>query len=162
MNNPKKYRKRPIEIEAMQFDGDTADTMAVYHWIEANTLGSYDTNAISEDYPVPASGVSIRAEDGAMVIATLEGEMTVSMGDFVIRGVQGEFYPCKPDIFLTTYREVPNVLDENAEDVLAQDIRESLNGAGLDHNAISRILGRLNASGLTIVREVETVEEPQS
>jgi len=39
-------------------------------------------------------------------IKTLEGEMTASIGDFVIKGVNGEFYPCKPDIFKKTYEEV--------------------------------------------------------
>jgi hypothetical protein len=48
-------------------------------------------------------------EDGIMdrlVIKTLEGEMTASVGDYIIRGVNGEFYPCKPDIFSKTYEEV--------------------------------------------------------
>lgn len=106
---PKKYRKKPVEIEAMLFAGNNADTHAVFCWIERNTLGSYDTNARDENgdrLPCPESGVSIDAETGQMVIATLEGEMSVSLGDYVIRGVQGEFYPCKPDIFAVTYDEV--------------------------------------------------------
>ena len=41
--------------------------------------------------------------DGSLIIKTLEGNMTVSNGDMVIRGIQGEFYPCKPDIFNATY-----------------------------------------------------------
>lgn len=41
-----------------------------------------------------------------MLIPTLEGDMKVSRGDWIIRGVQGEFYPCKPDIFTETYEEV--------------------------------------------------------
>lgn len=99
-----KYRKKPVEIEAMRFAGLTADMHAVYQWIEQNTQGSYDTN--DPDVPVPASGVSIDAETGFMIIATLEGEMQVRAGDYVIRGVQGEFYPCKPDIFAATYEPV--------------------------------------------------------
>lgn len=105
----KKYRKKPVEIEAMPFDGTNADRHAVFCWIERNTLGSYDTNARDEKgdrIPAPESGVSIDAETGQMVIATLEGEMSVSLGDYVIRGVQGEFYPVKPEIFTATYEEV--------------------------------------------------------
>lgn len=101
---PKKYRKKPVEIEAMLFGGTAGETHAVYCWIEENTLGSYDTNDPSGE--VPASGVSIDAETGYMVIATLEGEMSVSLGDYVIRGVQGEYYPVKPEIFTATYEEV--------------------------------------------------------
>jgi hypothetical protein len=41
-----------------------------------------------------------------LVIPTLEGEHTASIGDYIIRGVKGEFYPCKPDIFMATYEEV--------------------------------------------------------
>lgn len=100
----KKYRKRPVEIEAMQLTGDTRNDMTVYHWIERNSQGSYDTN--NPTAPRPASGVSISAETGFIVISTLEGEMQAKPGDWIIRGVQGEFYPCKPDIFEATYEPV--------------------------------------------------------
>jgi hypothetical protein len=99
-----RFRKKPVEIEAMQLVGTTAEMMSVYHWVEANTQGSYDTNASNGE--VPASGVSINAGTGFMVIATLEGEMQANPGDWIIRGVQGEFYPCKPDIFNATYEAV--------------------------------------------------------
>ncbi len=91
--------KKPVTIQAMLFDGDNAATHAVYRWVEANTQGSYDYLGDER----PEHGVSIDPADGAMVIHTLEGEMKVSRGDYVIRGVQGEFYPCKPDIFEATY-----------------------------------------------------------
>lgn len=91
--------KKPVTIQAMLFDGDNAATHAVYRWVEANTQGSYDYLGDER----PEHGVSIDPADGAMVIHTLEGEMKVSRGDYVIRGVQGEFYPCKPDIFKDTY-----------------------------------------------------------
>ena len=98
-----RVRKRPIEVEARLFAGSTGDTMDVYQWVERNTQGSFDVNS---DDPVPASGVSIDAATGFMVIATLEGVMQVKLGDYVIRGVKGEFYPCKPDIFDATYELV--------------------------------------------------------
>ena len=94
-----RYRKKPVVIEAMQLVGTNADTHAVYQWIEANTQGSFDP--LSEE--IPASGVSIDPATGFFLIATLEGVMQAKPGDWIIRGVQGEFYPCKPDIFAATY-----------------------------------------------------------
>lgn len=98
--------KKPVTIQAMLFDGDNAATHAVYRWVEENTQGSYDYLGDER----PEHGVSIDPADGAMVIHTLEGEMKVSRGDYVIRGVQGEFYPCKPDIFEATY-DIGEVLE---------------------------------------------------
>ena len=103
-NTPKKFRKKPVTIEAMRFDGTPAEAMEVYRWIEENTAGSYDTNDPSGE--VPGSGVSIDASTGFLVIATLEGEMIAKPGDWIIRGVAGEFYPCKPEIFDVTYEVV--------------------------------------------------------
>ena len=100
------YRKKPVIIEARQLTGDTAEVHAVYLWIEANTLGSFEPLArIEGREPWPASGVSIDPRDGRMIIATLEGGHWVDLGDWVIRGVAGEFYPCKPAIFEATYEE---------------------------------------------------------
>lgn len=98
---PQHFVKKPVVIEAMQLAGTPAEMHTVYRWIEQNTQGSYDTNDTAE--PVPASGVSIDARTGFLVIATLEGQMQAKPGDWIIRGVQGEFYPCKPDIFSETY-----------------------------------------------------------
>lgn len=102
-----RYRKKPVEVEAMLFDGTNAQTHAVYQWVETNTLGSFEPMAVIEGrQPYPASGVSIDPRDGRMIISTLEGLHWVDRGDYVICGVQGEFYPCKPDIFAATYEEV--------------------------------------------------------
>lgn len=104
--NPSLYHKKPIVIEAMQLSGSTTDFHAIYQWIETNTLGSFDVNQLwldPENFMWPASGVSIDARDGRMVISTLEGGHWVDLGDWVIRGIKGEFYPCKPNIFEATY-----------------------------------------------------------
>ena len=70
----KKYRKKPVVIEARQLTGPTAEAHSVYLWIEANTLGSFEPLArIEGQEPWPASGVSIDPRDGRMIIATLEG-----------------------------------------------------------------------------------------
>ena len=96
------YRKRPVEVEARQLVGSNAETYDVYQWIESNTQGSFNPL----DSEVPASGVSIDPATGFLLIATLEGVMQAKPGDYIIRGVSGEFYPCKPDIFEATYEEV--------------------------------------------------------
>ncbi len=97
------YRKRPIEIEARQLTESAGEAHAVYLWVEQNTQGSFDPDADE----VPGSGVSIDPATGFLLIATMEGVMQAKPGDWVIRGVQGEFYPCKPDIFELTYEPVP-------------------------------------------------------
>lgn len=104
---PRKYRKRPVEIEAMRLQGDASNAMSVYWWVENNTLGSFEPlDVIEGRKPYPESGVSIDPRDGRMIISTLEGLHWVDLGDYVIKGVKGEFYPCKPDIFEMTYEEV--------------------------------------------------------
>ena len=106
MNQPQRFRKRPVVIEAMHAAGSTADVHAVYLWVESQTLGSFEPLGVIEGrVQPPASGVSIDPRDGRMIIATLEGLHWVDPGDWVIRGVAGEFYPCKPDIFAATYEE---------------------------------------------------------
>jgi len=79
-----KYRKKPVVIEAMQFTEETKNQ--VFHWITCATAPVWD----SQDRP-------------ALKIQTLEGVMTAEIGDWIIKGVAGEFYPCKPDIFAATY-----------------------------------------------------------
>ena len=95
------YKKKPVVVEAYQMDGTHADAH-VYNWIADSTQGSFDPRANA----LPASGVSIDPATGFMLIATLEGIMQAKPGDYIIKGVQGEFYPCKPDIFEATYEDV--------------------------------------------------------
>lgn len=96
------YRKKPVVIDAMQYTRKNAHS--VYCWVEDETEGSFEPMDVIEGRkPYPASGVSIDPRDGRMIISTLEGLHWVDLGDYVIRGVHGEFYPCKPDIFEITY-----------------------------------------------------------
>jgi hypothetical protein len=91
----------------MQLTGSSSELHAVYRWVEQNTQGSFEPLAVIEGRkPYPESGVSLDPRDGRMIISTLEGLHWVNLGDYVIRGVQGEFYPCKPDIFAATYEAV--------------------------------------------------------
>src|SRR6478609_8223169 len=90
------YRKKPVEIEAVQFS--RANGTAVAKWCG----GRHNAEAKASDPTDVYESISI---------PTLEGVMTASIGDFIIRGVQGEFYPCKPDIFAATYEAVNAALD---------------------------------------------------
>jgi hypothetical protein len=87
-----KYRKKPVEIEAWLFTDEIAQR---YH-----VPGVGDMAFLSETW------IGKSADDGRYYINTLEGDMTVRNGDYVIKGVNGEFYPCKPDIFAKTYDPV--------------------------------------------------------
>lgn len=78
-----KFRKRLVVIEAIRFTGNDAECLAFC--------------------PVAIDPADVKP---SLVIPTLEGVMTVSLGDWIIKGVMGEFYPCKPDIFEKTYEEI--------------------------------------------------------
>lgn len=90
------YRKKPVVIEAEQFTDEMKDR--VYSWareIQLNVHPSWD-----------------KSGNPVLLIPTLEGEMAANLGDYIIKGVNGELYPCKPDIFEKTYelvgQEVPH------------------------------------------------------
>lgn len=82
-----KYRKKPVIINAWKLDSNTNCQNAICEI----------ANNPSKIYPGP---------DGGIYIKTLEGRMYASTGDYIIKGVQGEFYPCKPDIFEQTYEKI--------------------------------------------------------
>ena len=90
------FRKKPVEIEAMQFTGHNYDRIASWMGDAATTMTSPDGTL-------------------DLHIETLEGTLHVSPDDWVIRGVQGEFYPCKSDIFEATYERVAD--DERTDPV---------------------------------------------
>ena len=90
MSEAKQYKNKSVVIDAMEFIGSAREATSVIDW-------------------ALASGGTIRYhdEDGEFLfINTLEGTMRASVGDFIIKGVQGDFYPCKPDIFAATYEAV--------------------------------------------------------
>lgn len=87
-----KYRKKPVVIHAVQ--------LSMNNMAEVMEQMKADAYEVSHHSPPP-----IRAVTG-VAIKTLEGTMFASFGDYIIKGVQGEYYPCKPDIFLKTYEVV--------------------------------------------------------
>lgn len=118
MSEPKQYRKKPVTIEAMRMpihkDPDAVREVAlwmVYEGYDANPEG-YDLNQWDSVYVITNSDGSLTGlpEFGTnfLEIETLEGCMSADLGDYIIKGVQGEFYPCRADIFAQTYEEVGN------------------------------------------------------
>ena len=78
----KKYRKKPVTIEAIQWNGENLSEIRDFMRSTVETHGL------------------------VLIIPTLEGDMYASLNDYIIKGVNGEFYPCKPYIFAKTYEEV--------------------------------------------------------
>jgi len=96
MNTPTKYRKKPVVIEAMRWDGTAESATPIIDWALAND-GTIRYTCGPED------GCSAEVGVHWLDIDTLEGTMRAMPGDWIIRRVKGEFYPCKPDIFAATY-----------------------------------------------------------
>ncbi len=87
-----KYKTKPCEIEAIEFKNDNADTLVdIQSFMNRELVVSYS----NPEHPV-------------IKIETLEGVMDASVGDFIIKGLRGEFYPCKPDVFHKKYEAVSN------------------------------------------------------
>lgn len=80
-----KYRKKPVVVEAVQWTGENLDEITSF---------------------VHSGLGRIKLEIGGIHIVTLEGLMKCNEGDYIIKGIKGEFYPCKPDIFEATYEKV--------------------------------------------------------
>jgi hypothetical protein len=85
-----KYRKKPVEIEAIQFFDQPEELINIQEF-----MGNVDITVDYKDF-----------NDPKLKIETLEGVMNSSLGDYIIKGIKGEFYPCKPDIFELTYEQI--------------------------------------------------------
>jgi hypothetical protein len=82
-----KYRKKPVIIEAMRYLSSNAEDVAA--WCSGSIRGT-----------------KLHSSERELAIQTLEGEMRAIIGDYIIKGIKGEFYPCKSDIFELTYEEI--------------------------------------------------------
>ena len=91
-----KYRKKPVIIEAIQFEDNSDRITEIHEFMGGDTIR---VNYEDKDNPY-------------LKIETLEGIMKASVGDYIIKGVNGEFYPCKPDIFEKTYERVIDETDK--------------------------------------------------
>ena len=130
-----KFVKKPVVIEAIQYNG-----------MNITEIESF----VGAKLPT----VWLSVEDTQLVIPTLEGDMKVSKGDYVIKGIKGEFYPCKPDVFKSTYNAVEdnngilsegekrvrtnfNVSSSKAVDTAKQLMAESINLLSRDQNDVA-------------------------
>lgn len=93
-----KFRKKPCVIEAVEFRTDNEAEVRAF-------IGAYPRDA----------GARVGYPCSEILIHTLEGMMTARIGDWIIRGVNGELYPCKPDIFKKTYEDVTNETPKDRE-----------------------------------------------
>lgn len=91
------FRKKPVVIEAVQWDGQ--DHRGMFNFLDGDFRSHLATHGAN--FYIDHSKVK-----GGLVIKTLEGEHVATVGDFIIKGVSGEYYPCKPDIFEATYEPV--------------------------------------------------------
>lgn len=130
-----KFVKKPVVVEAIQYNG-----------INITEVESF----VGAKLPT----VWLSVEDTQLVIPTLEGDMKVSKGDYIIKGIKGEFYPCKPDVFKSTYNVVEdnngilsegekrvrtnfNVSSSKAVDTAKQLMAEAINLLSRDQNDIA-------------------------
>ena len=114
-----KYRKKPVVVEAIKWDG-----------LNVSEIKDFCGKAVRIVIYDSAWKARVLGAKADIFIDTLEGSHHASVGDYIIKGVNGEFYPCKPDIFEKTYEEyipdnphdvpttivTPNVLDKEASD----------------------------------------------
>ena len=130
-----KFVKKPVVIEAIQYDGANITEIETFVRGKLPTIMTSDLGA-------------------QLVISTLEGDMKVTKGDYVIKGINGEFYPCKPDIFKSTYNVIEdnngvltegekrvrtnfNVLSSKAVDTAKQLMAEAINLLSRDQNDVA-------------------------
>jgi hypothetical protein len=90
-----KFRKKPVVIDAVRFTGFDGSP-----------------NFIPQELALFLEDAVVTAENGGLIILTLEGKMRANVGDWIIKGVNNEFYPCKPDIFEKTYEPAAPVKAE--------------------------------------------------
>ncbi|CYU12304.1 hypothetical protein HO609_02290 [Streptococcus suis] len=93
-----RYRKKHVVIEAVKLENNK---QSIINAIEFVYNVGMETSVLGMDFEIN----KVRS-DGGLIINTLEGNMLASFGDYIIKGVQGEFYPCKPGVFAETYELV--------------------------------------------------------
>lgn len=97
-----KYRKKPVVIEAVELKKDNYSILNVLKFV-----GEVTDLDMKNPFERDAIHLLIdNIKESGLIIDTLEGKIHASIGDFIIKGIQGEFYPCKPDIFEQTYESV--------------------------------------------------------
>lgn len=123
-----KYRKKPVVVEAVRYRIDEC-------------LPDWFMNAVTDNIIMTHGG-------GTCYIKTPEGTMKADFGDYIIRGIQGEIYPCKPDIFKKTYVMVEDVIEkEECEQTCAVEFEELEEGMWIWDNQ-KKLYGKVAPDGL--------------
>ena len=101
-----KFKKKPVVIDAVRWTGTEKCMNETALPFLADGKENFEHLPRAPDDPHVKQGIGYTPSSGELYIPTLEGIMTAKPGDWIIRGVKGEFYPCKPDIFEATYEAV--------------------------------------------------------
>lgn len=128
------YQKKPVVVEAFQWTGDETQEHDPVWIVEAIEKGD------------------VTFSEKQMFIRTLEGVMTANKGDYIIRGVKGELYPCKPDIFQQTYDPSLRNTDPEMEEIQVVDTMLHWAGIPVSVTGTVRVL-KNNLSLLNVTRK---------
>ena len=127
-----KYCKKPVVIEAFQYDGDLMNRNGEYY-VPQWAVEAHENGTLFFDGPT-------------LKVKTLEGDMVVAVNDYIIKGIKGELYPCKPDIFEATYEKAEE--SEKIELTIAVDEKVLGKAVVAAINKLQK--GKLYESGLAI------------
>ena len=128
------YRKKPVIIEAIKLKFSTDSQDEIIQW---------SNNTIQKGL------------DGGLKIPTLEGIMIANTGDYIIKGVKGEFYPCKPDIFEMTY-ELVNMKQQTADEI--NKLAEEVYGKGVNQDYEEGFVDGYNKAKETLYTEFDIIK----
>ena len=108
-----KYIKKQVVVEAIQWDGTLEKALEISQIDGLNSIIEYYSTKTVIIGESTSNSVNTSEEIKSFKIKTLEGDMNVSKGDYIIKGIKGEFYPCKEDIFKKTYIDFKEYVGTN-------------------------------------------------
>ena len=108
-----KYIKKQVVVEAVQWDGSLEKALEISQIDGLNSIIEYYSTKTVIIGESTSNSVNTSEEIKSFKIKTLEGDMNVSEGDYIIKGIKGEFYPCKEDIFKKTYLDFTEYVSTN-------------------------------------------------
>ena len=109
----KRYIKKQVVVEAIQWDGTLEKALEISQIDGLNSIIEYYSTKTVIIGESTSNSVNTSEEIKSFKIKTLEGDMNVSNGDYIIKGIKGEFYPCKEDIFKKTYEDFTEYVSTN-------------------------------------------------
>jgi len=121
-----RFVKRPVMVEAQRWDGSPESAHEIMEW--AASFGMVTPPEHPDDTPRGAVSVRFSGDVAYLSVVTLEGTMRATPGDWVVRGVRGEFYPVKPDIFAETYDPLPPAEQRVEKPAIGTRLRGSRQG----------------------------------